>query len=115
MINEEYKDPRWQKKRLEVMGAAGFECQCCGADDKTLNVHHVNYDKSAKMWDYDCYRLKCLCDECHEKQHWLIVMFRNYVSMLRIEDLSMLEMMVYELMVQEHQKKLRSKNVRKSI
>lgn len=35
---EAYKDPRWQRKRLEVMQIARFECELCASKDKTLNV-----------------------------------------------------------------------------
>ena len=42
---EMLRDPRWQKKRLEVMQLAVFNCEDCGASDKTLNVHHSYYEK----------------------------------------------------------------------
>ena len=62
---EKLKDPRWQKKRLEVMEAADFKCQMCGNAEKTLHVHHVNYQKGAKPWEYEPHELKCFCEECH--------------------------------------------------
>jgi hypothetical protein len=41
-----------------------FRCQCCGAVDKTLNVHHLEYHK--KPWDTPLCSLETLCEPCHE-------------------------------------------------
>ena len=64
-----YKDPRWQKKRLEVMEACRFQCDNCGAKDKTLNVHHKSYKKNHAPWEYDYWELECLCEDCHSYKH----------------------------------------------
>lgn len=63
--SEKLRDPRWQKKRLEVMERDGFACVNCCTKVKTLNVHHWYYRKSAEPWDYPDMSLACLCDECH--------------------------------------------------
>jgi hypothetical protein len=83
MASHEYlallRDPRWQKKRLEVMSRDGFMCQWCCAEDKTLNVHHTYYRRGAAPWDYPTESLVTLCEDCHETkgeetrkalQHW---------------------------------------------
>jgi hypothetical protein len=73
MTSSEYsktlRDPRWQKKRLDVLNAAGFKCRECGAADKELQVHHCWYEKGSKPWEYEdeCYMV--LCDECHGAWH----------------------------------------------
>jgi hypothetical protein len=60
------KDPRWQRRRLEILSKAGFRCESCGSETETLNVHHVNYRREAKPWEYvDC-ELQCLCETCHQ-------------------------------------------------
>lgn len=59
------RDPRWQRKRLEVMQRADFACEDCGDRDTTLNVHHTFYTKGAKPWEYDTASLRCLCENCH--------------------------------------------------
>lgn len=66
--SDQYKDPRWQKKRLEVMERAGFECEDCGDSSKTLHVHHRYYENNKKPWNYpdECYL--CLCNKCHQKR-----------------------------------------------
>jgi hypothetical protein len=64
-----YKDPRWQKKRLEVMRQANFRCESCESKDKTLNVHHKSYKKNQSPWEYDEWELECLCEDCHSEKH----------------------------------------------
>lgn len=62
------KDPRWQKKRLEVMQRDGFRCQHCLRDDKPLQVHHLVYDKDKKPWEYEDNQLITLCEDCHQNE-----------------------------------------------
>jgi hypothetical protein len=67
--SHQYKHPNWQKKRLEVMEAAGFSCENCGDKDTTLNVHHRRYVKGRKVWEYTRDELQCLCEDCHAQEH----------------------------------------------
>jgi hypothetical protein len=62
---EKLKDPRWQRKRLEVMEESCFTCHNCQASDTTLHIHHDYYKKNADPWEYETYELRCLCEECH--------------------------------------------------
>ena len=66
-----YRDPRWQRLRLEVMQEAGFQCQECCSETETLNVHHRLYRKEANPWEYDLDELVCLCQDCHRYIHEL--------------------------------------------
>lgn len=63
------KDPRWQKKRLEIMQRDNFSCQICGHKDKTLHVHHIHYEKDKKPWEHDESLLITLCEDCHREEH----------------------------------------------
>lgn len=69
---QQLRDPRWQRKRLEIMQRADFECEYCGAADQTLNVHHKVYRKGAPPWDYPSDQLVCICGCCHEEEHALL-------------------------------------------
>lgn len=69
MASEDYKDPRWQKKRLEILDLARFKCETCGATDKQLHVHHLVYFPGRKPWDYDKSLLRCLCHSCHKDEN----------------------------------------------
>jgi hypothetical protein len=68
---EKYKDPRWQRRRLEVMQNVGFCCEGCGSTTKTLNVHHKFYRKGRDPWQYNDDELMCLCEDCHETWHFI--------------------------------------------
>lgn len=63
--SDKLKDPRWQKKRLEIMGRSDFACEECGEKDKTLSVHHLYYKKGLNPWEYSNDSLRCLCEFCH--------------------------------------------------
>lgn len=64
--SEKLKDPRWQKKRLEVLQRDEWRCQVCGDDTSTLHVHHLSYERGKDPWDYLSDLLMTLCAECHE-------------------------------------------------
>lgn len=61
-----YRDPRWQKKRLEVMERAGFKCEACGRTDSPLAVHHLCYN--GDPWETESCWLECLCEKCHYRR-----------------------------------------------
>lgn len=64
-----YDDPRWQKKRLEVMERAGWACEWCGTKTEKLNVHHGYYLPNREPWEYPNESLWCMCEECHQEAH----------------------------------------------
>jgi hypothetical protein len=63
--SERLKDPRWQKKRLEIMQRDNFTCQNCLAKNKPLQVHHWSYSKNP--WDTKDIHLVTLCENCHKE------------------------------------------------
>lgn len=67
--SEQLRHPNWQRKRLEAMEAAGFECSNCGDKESTLNVHHKRYVKGRMAWEYDLEDLAVLCEPCHATEH----------------------------------------------
>jgi len=67
--SEKFKDPRWQKKRLEILERDNWECVMCGEKNKTLNVHHKIYFQGQEPWEYGNSLLVTLCDDCHEYEH----------------------------------------------
>jgi hypothetical protein len=66
---QKLRDPRWQKRRLEIMDRDKFACRMCGNDRETLNVHHLAYERNGEPWDTDEYLLVTLCEPCHEEFH----------------------------------------------
>lgn len=64
---QKLKDPRWQKKRLEILQRDDFKCKNCNADDKELHVHHNYYTYGLELWEYDDECYDTLCYDCHYK------------------------------------------------
>jgi hypothetical protein len=55
------QDPRWQKKRLEVLELSGSE------KSARLEVHHSYYERGLMPWEYPSESLHCLCTNCHKE------------------------------------------------
>ncbi len=60
------QNPKWQKKRLEILQRDQFKCIHCGCDNKELHVHHRWYQFGKDIWDYPDTCFETLCFECHE-------------------------------------------------
>jgi len=63
--SEKLKDPRWQKKRLEILERDGWKCMSCGGKEKTLHVHHIIYFSHKDPWEINNGFLITLCESCH--------------------------------------------------
>ena len=61
--SDKLKDPRWQKKRLEVLNRDNFTCKLCGDSETELHIHHVEY--KGEPWEQDLDKLDTLCKHCH--------------------------------------------------
>ncbi len=61
------KNPKWQKRRLEIMQRDNFECKCCLSTTTELNVHHFNYSK--EPWESEDFELITICNNCHGIYH----------------------------------------------
>lgn len=81
---EKLKDPRWQKKRLEVQESRGWACEMCFSDSQELHVHHKHYMKGREPWEYENDQLAVLCRDCHEWSHENDVM-AEVISRLAVE------------------------------
>lgn len=84
---DQYKDPRWQKKRLEIMQRDEFICRECGSDNSELNVHHRFYDKELKIWEYNNEDLITYCNDCHNQTHDLLNSIKQTCGMMHLEQL----------------------------
>ena len=67
---QKLKDPRWQKKRLEILQRDDFTCQNCQSKNNELHVHHKYYIYGNDPWDYQNSALIVLCKECHEEEDY---------------------------------------------
>ena len=68
--NMNYSDlllnPRWQKKRLEILNRDNWTCQLCKDTEETLHVHHKLYTSFQEPWNIDNDFLITYCSTCHE-------------------------------------------------
>ena len=62
------QDPRWQRRRLEILNRAEFSCEECGDSTSTLHVHHRLYRKGMMPWEYADAELMALCETCHASE-----------------------------------------------
>ena len=67
---EKLRDPRWQKKRLEIFSRDDWACCYCHRKDSTLQVHHLIYAKR-DPWDYPNHIYQTLCESCHSERQEL--------------------------------------------
>ncbi len=78
-----YKDPRWQKKRLEIMEKSYFACEMCYDKESTLNVHHKYYIAGNDPWDYKDEALTTLCENCHNREHQRKDDFEMFLKLMK--------------------------------
>jgi 5-methylcytosine-specific restriction endonuclease McrA len=62
------RDPRWQKRRLEVFARDKWTCQECRTTTKELQVHHQWYVHGKMPWEVPMQALVTLCVGCHGKK-----------------------------------------------
>lgn len=69
--SEKLRDPRWQKKRLEIMQRDDFACRLCGDKKSTLHIHHKEYRVGHEPWEYEEENLVTYCETCHSLVEYL--------------------------------------------
>lgn len=97
--SEKLKDPRWQRKRLEILSRDGFKCRECKTETESLHVHHCFYRKDKDPWEYDDFVLISLCDECHKMRHLIESSvkeeYEKSMARLRTEEVGL----IYEVLI----------------
>ena len=90
---DNYKDPRWQKKRLEILNRDDWKCRSCGTSgdaENNLNVHHAYYEGGKMPWEYDNQVLISWCNKCHTKRHEIqktILLYLVTFTLVEIDNL----------------------------
>lgn len=83
---ESFKDPRWQKKRLEILERDEWICKSCGEKHEQLHAHHtVYYDMYP--WEYGNNTIVTLCDTCHKDEHDLRAMGFLSTEMISVAEI----------------------------
>ena len=78
--SQKLRDPRWQRKRLQILERDNFTCLSCRSTDRNLQVHHVVYERR-EPWDYPDYLYQTLCEVCHKERQEIV---DRIVSALRV-------------------------------
>lgn len=84
------RDPRWQRKRLEVMKRDGFCCRMCRDETKTLNVHHTYYERGLSPWEYPDGSLYTLCEPCHKQSQERMAFLQRAIGRVPLDRVNML-------------------------
>lgn len=61
--SEKLKNPKWQKKRLEILQRDNFKCSKCADTETELQIHHLKY--TGNPWDAPNENLITVCKHCH--------------------------------------------------
>jgi hypothetical protein len=62
---DKLRDPKWQKKRLQILERDDWKCCACHDSKTTLQVHHLFYARK-DPWDYPDKAYQTLCEPCHK-------------------------------------------------
>lgn len=67
---QKLRDPRWQKKKADILTRDDYTCQApdCGSKTDNLQVHHLEYLGNLDPWEYSDDLLITLCEKCHAKE-----------------------------------------------
>src|SRR5258708_7166064 len=70
-----YRSGEWLRYRKEVIRLDGGACRRCGrseGDGAVLQVHHKEYIRGHKPWEYPYELCEAICKGCHASEHKLI-------------------------------------------
>ena len=68
----EYKDSRWEKKRVVILKRDLYTCQICkryGKNTEAKTVHHIFPIEFYPDYKYCNWNLISLCSKCHNSMH----------------------------------------------
>lgn len=100
---EMLKDPRWQKKRLQILERDNWTCRDTGKTDEQLQVHHCWYAKGPP-WETPDEYLLTLCKSAHERRQALELRAKKALGLIMAgcrddpdDDINSLEGFVHSL------------------
>jgi 5-methylcytosine-specific restriction endonuclease McrA len=81
--SELLRDPRWQKKRLEVFERDQWRCVKCSDASSNLQVDHLYYESNHLPWEYPMSAFQTLCESCHKAKSFKGEGPRNSITGMR--------------------------------
>ncbi len=85
---EKLRDPRWQRRRREILARANSRCEECDIEDVILHVHHKCYRRAAEPWEYEDNELIALCEGCHADRHEIDQIIREVIGHADLNDVT---------------------------
>jgi 5-methylcytosine-specific restriction endonuclease McrA len=61
---EQRRDPRWERKRLEIRQRDDCTCRDCGTTGHELQGHHTFSHRGLAPWEYPGWVMICLWEPC---------------------------------------------------
>lgn len=95
-------DPRWQKRRLEILSRDAWTCQICSDSKSTLHVHHRYYLPDKEPWEYCNEALVTLCADCHREEGEKSRYVEHFVQSLKSKGLFMDDFCVLAAAIGQH-------------
>lgn len=83
---QKLQDPRWQKKRLEILQRDEWMCRDCGDSTTQLQVHHEYYISGRQPWEYPDGAFLTLCSSCHSERRKNPLGVRDWEVFCRLEN-----------------------------
>lgn len=77
MRTGEYPDD-WDDRRKQVLERDRYECQECGATNRTLHVHHIT--PISEGGGHRLSNLEALCESCHAEEHPTLVTLSDSIT-----------------------------------
>ena len=65
--SDKLNDPRWLKRKSEIVTRDDFKCQFWHKHHGPFSVHHKYYEYGRDPWDYPDEALITVCQKCHDK------------------------------------------------
>jgi len=89
MKNKFYKRKEWFSFADKIKSRDNYTCVKCGRKEGevVLQVHHKQYIKGKKPWEYDYSYCETLCKGCHAREHKLIEPSADWV-LVEVHDLN---------------------------
>lgn len=93
---EKLRDPRWQRKKNEILIRDNYTCQAfdCGSTTKNLQVHHIEY-LSIDPWEYPNDMLITLCEDCHNKESGREELEKHFATTLKMKGFLMCDLLAF--------------------
>jgi len=102
--SQKLKDPRWQRRRLEVFERDNFSCVVCRCKTKELQVHHVDYIPGVDTWEYPLDMLMTLDVDCHKEQQGRHILESNLAKTLRMKGFLFSDLLALSCLVDTNRK-----------